>query len=37
MPFFYTAILARVMMGIIIGYVVLSPLLMDQHPERSRG
>jgi phosphatidylserine synthase len=31
MPFFQTAILARVMMGLVIGYVLLAPLLCDQH------
>ena len=35
MPFFQTAILARVMMGLVVGYVVLAPLLTEQHPERS--
>jgi CDP-diacylglycerol--serine O-phosphatidyltransferase len=36
MPFFQTAILARVMLGIVVGYVLLSPWLIEQHPERSR-
>ena len=31
MPFFQTRILARVMMGLVIGYVFLAPLLSDQH------
>jgi len=35
MPFFQTAILARVMMGLVVGYVVLSPLLIEQHPHRA--
>ncbi len=30
MPFFQTAILARVMMGLVAGYVFLAPLLSDQ-------
>ena len=30
MPFFQTAILARVMMGLVVGYVLLAPLLCDQ-------
>lgn len=34
MPFFRTAILARVMLGIVVGYVLLSPLLIEQHPKR---
>ncbi len=34
MPFFQTAILARVMMGLVVGYVFLAPLLSDQHPGR---
>jgi CDP-diacylglycerol---serine O-phosphatidyltransferase len=34
MPFFQTPILSRVMMGIVVGYVFLSPLLIEQHPER---
>jgi phosphatidylserine synthase len=37
MPFFQTAILARVMLGIVVGYVVLSPLLIEQHPERVKS
>ena len=30
MPFFQTAILAGVMMGLVVGYVLLAPLLCDQ-------
>jgi CDP-diacylglycerol--serine O-phosphatidyltransferase len=35
MPFFQTTILLWVMMGLIVAYVCLSPLLIDQHPERA--
>ncbi len=37
MPFFQTAILVRVMMGLVVGYVVLAPLLIEQHPERFKA
>ena len=32
MPFFQTAILARVMMGLVVGYVLLAPFLIEQRP-----
>ncbi len=37
MPFFQTAILARVMMGLVVGYVVLAPLLIEQHPSEGQA
>ncbi len=35
MPFFQTAILVRVALGLVVIYVLLSPLLVSQHPKRS--
>lgn len=37
MPFFETAILARVMMAIVVSYIVISPTFVKQHPERTCG
>ncbi len=36
-PFFQTALLLWVMVGLIVFYVDLSPLLVEQHPERARA